>query len=85
MQATLEPEVYDTGIKSFNATFPVRINAWLEDLTNKVPREHIRASGRDALATLEYTFAAIQSYENGGELVVPHKLPALHGDTQFVY
>ena len=41
--------------------------------------------GRDALATLEYTFAAIQSYENGGELVVPHKLPALHGDTQFVY
>ena len=55
------------------------------DLTNKVPREHIRASGRDALATLEYTFAAIQSYENGGELVVPHKLPALHGDTQFVY
>ena len=85
MQATLEPEVYDTGIKSFNATFPVRINAWLEDLTNKVPREHIRDSGRDALATLEYTFAAIQSYENGGELVVPHKLPALHGDTQFVY
>ena len=44
MQATLEPEVYDTGIKSFVATFPVRINAWLEDLTNKVPREHIRAS-----------------------------------------
>lgn len=84
-QASLEPEVYDTGIASFNATFPVRINAWLEDLTNKVPPEHIRASGRDALATLEYTFAAIESYENGGALVVPHRLPALHGDINYVY
>jgi len=84
-QATLEPEIFDTGIKSFNATFPVRINAWLEDLTNKVHPEHIRASGRDALATLEYTFACIESYENGGALVVPHKLPAIHGDTSVIY
>jgi hypothetical protein len=77
--------VFDTGIKSFNATFPVRINAWLEDLTNKVPREYVRASGRDALATLEYTFAAIESYENGGEVVVPHRLPAVHGDIRYVW
>ena len=84
-QATLEPEVFDTGITSFNATFPVRINAWLEDLTNKVHPEHIRASGRDALATLEYTFACIESYENGGALVVPHKLPPIHGSITNIY
>ena len=45
-----------------------------------VPLEHLRASGRDALATLEYIFAVIDSYENGGELVRPHALPAIHGD-----
>ena len=32
---------------------------------------------RDALATLEYTWAAIESYENGGVLVRPHALPTL--------
>ena len=84
-QASLEPEVTNTGIASFNATFPVRINAWLEDLTNKVPYEHIRASGRDALATLEYTFAAMKSYENGGALVIPEPLPPIHGDVSRVF
>ena len=74
------PEIMDTGIKDFGATFPSRIHAFLEDLTNKVPREHIRASGRDALATMEYIFAVIESYEEGGALTRPHVLPAMHGD-----
>lgn len=75
-----KPEVLDTGIKDFGATFPRRIHAFLEDVTNGVPLEHLRSSGRDALATLEYIFAAIESYENGGALVRPHPLPAYHGD-----
>lgn len=74
-----EPVVTNTGITSFDATFPNRIHAFLEDITNQVPREFIRASGRDALATLEYTFAVIESYENGGALVRPYPLPTIHG------
>ncbi len=71
------PEVTNTGIKDFGATFPVRIHAFLEDVTNKVPKDKLRASGRDALATLEYTFAVIESYEQGGAVVRPHALPTL--------
>lgn len=71
------PVVHDTGIKDFGATFPNRIHAFLEDVTNQVPKHTLRASGRDALATLEYTFAAIESYEEGGVLVRPHALPIL--------
>lgn len=74
------PEILDTGIKDFGQTFPNRIHAFMEDVTNKVPFEHIRASGRDALATMEYIFAAIESYETGGAVVRPHRLPAIHGD-----
>jgi len=74
------PEVLDTGIKDFGATFPRRIHAFLEDVTGGVPREHLRSSGRDALATLEYIWAAIESYENGGALVRPKPLPTIHGD-----
>ncbi len=73
-----EPVVTNTGITDFGATFPNRIHAFLEDITNKVPRELIRASGRDALATLEYTFAVIDSYENGGALVRVNPLPNIH-------
>jgi len=79
-QATPAPLTKEYGVSDFGSTFPNRIHAFLEDVTNKVPREYIRASGRDALATLEYTFAAIKSYENGGALVVPEMLPPLHGD-----
>ncbi|HBQ64297.1 MAG TPA: hypothetical protein DD727_05130 [Clostridiales bacterium] len=75
-----EPEVFDTGIKDFNQTFPRRINAFLEDVTNGVHHEDIRSSGRDALATLEYTFAAMESYEEGGVLVRPNPLPPIHGN-----
>ncbi len=74
------PEVLDTGIKDFGATFPLRIHAFLEDVTNGVPHEHLRSSGRDALATLEYIWAVIESYESGGALVRPKPLPTVHGD-----
>ncbi|MDE0078231.1 MAG: hypothetical protein OXO50_11985, partial [Caldilineaceae bacterium] len=69
------PRVTHSGITDFDQTFPRRIHAFLEDVTNEVPKSELRASGRDALATLEYTWAAIESYENGGVLVQPHPLP----------
>ena len=80
-----KPEVTNTGVKEFGATFPLRIHAFLEDLTNNVPKEYLRSSGRDALATLEYIFAAIDSFESGGEIVRPHALPPFHGSVGYVY
>ena len=74
------PVVHESGQSDFGATFPLRIHAFLEDVTNQVPLNQIRASGRDALATLEYTWAAIESYEQGGILVRPHPLPTLKGN-----
>ena len=72
-----EPTVLNTGVTDFGTTFPRRIHAFLEDVTNGVPARELRASGRDALATLEYTFAAIESFETGGELVRPQSLPTV--------
>ena len=79
------PQVFDYHNNDFNSTFPMRLHAYLEDVTNKVPKEHLRASGRDALATVEYTFAAIKSFEEGGALVRPEPLPNLHGDIRYVW
>ncbi len=84
-QAGKAPEVMDTGIKDFGATFPNRIHAYLEDVTNQVPKDYLRSSGRDALACLEYIFAAIDSYESGGEIVRPHPLPPMHGDPHIIH
>jgi len=75
-----DPIVTESGLTDFGDTFPLRIHAFLEDITNGVPREKLRASGRDALAALEYTFAAMESYERGGVMVRPHALPTLKGD-----
>ncbi|MHC5058666.1 MAG: hypothetical protein ACYTKD_28745 [Planctomycetota bacterium] len=75
-----EPTVTESGCTDFGETFPLRIHAYLEDVAAGVPREKLRASGRDALAALEYTWAAMESYEQGGILVRPHPLPPLHGD-----
>lgn len=77
---TPDPVVLDTGVKDFGATFPARIHAYYEDLENQVHHEYLRASGRDALATMECIFAVIESYENGGAVVRPRPLSALHGD-----
>ena len=73
------PVVTESGTADFSQTFPRRIHAFLEDVTSKVPRDRLRASGRDALAALEYTWAAMESYEQGGALVRPHPLPPLDG------
>jgi predicted dehydrogenase len=75
-----EPIVTNTGITDFGTTFPTRIHAFLEDVTNKVPKSQLRSSGRDALATLEYTWAAIESHETGGALVRPNPLPPMNGE-----
>lgn len=79
-QKSPEPVVTSTGITDFGETFPLRIHAFMEDVTNGVHKESIRASGRDALAVLEYTWAVIESYENGGSLVRPNPIPLLKGD-----
>jgi predicted dehydrogenase len=78
--ASPEPTVTHSGITDFGETFPLRIHAFLQDITNRVPKDALRASGRDALAALEYTWAAMESYEQGGNLVRPHPLPHLRGD-----
>jgi predicted dehydrogenase len=75
-----KPEVMNTGITDFNQTFPLRLHAYLEDVSNGIHKEDLRASGRDALASLEYTWAVIESYESGGAMVRPAPLPPLHGD-----
>ena len=80
MGAAGGPVVTESGITDFGETFPLRIHAFLEDVTHGVPREELRASGRDALAALEYTWAAMESYEQGGILVRPHSLPFLKGN-----
>ena len=72
--------VTNSGISDFGQTFPRRIHAFLEDVTNGVHKEDLRASGRDALAALEITFAVMESYLEGGALVRPHPLPPIHGD-----
>jgi len=75
-----KPVVKNTGLTDFGETFPMRLHAFLEDISHGVHKELLRASGRDALAALEYTWAVIESYEQGGALVRPHPLPSLHGD-----
>ena len=74
------PVVHASGTHDFGQTFNRRIHGFLEDITNQVPKHQLRASGRDALAALEYTYAVMESYEQGGALVRPNRLPPLHGD-----
>ena len=65
------PEVFNTGITNFNSTFPTRLHAFLEDVSNGVPKEFIRASGRDALATLEYTLQLLPHMKKVERWYVP--------------
>ena len=85
LPASPKPVTRDYGVTGFADAFRDRIGAFLEDIQNEVPREYLRASGRDGLAALEYAFAAIKSYENGGALVAPEALPPLHGDITRVW
>ncbi len=84
-EAPPEPVVFNSGVTDFGSTFPNRIHAYLEDVTNGVPKEHLRSNGRDALATLEYTFATIKSFEEGGAVIRPEPLPNMHGDPKYVW
>ncbi len=74
------PVVTKSGTIDFGETFTNRLNAFFEDITNNVPKPDLRASGRDALAVLEQTFAVIESYETGGQLVRPNPLPPMPTD-----
>ena len=78
LQQAPQAVVTESGIKDFDQTFPRRIRAFLEDVGNRVHRNNLRGSGRDALAALEYTWAAMESYEQGGIMVRPHALPTVH-------
>ena len=71
------PVITESGTIDFGSTFNNRIHAFLEDVSNGVPKHALRASGRDALAVLELTYAAMESFELGGELVRPNPLPPL--------
>lgn len=87
-ESTTDPEpdeILDTGDKDFGTTFKNRLHCFLEDLTNQVPKEYLRSSGRDALATLECTFAAIKSFEEGGSLVRVEPLPNFHGYPGYIW
>lgn len=77
---TNDGDVTHSGETDFGKTFANRLHAFLEDITNGVPKDRLRGNGRDALAVLEYTFAVIESYELGGALVRPRPLPPVHGD-----
>ena len=80
-----DPVVTQWPDAKFNDTFPIRLHCFLEDVAGKVPKDHLRASGRDALATLEYTFAAIKSFEEGGVVVRPEALPNIHTDPKYIW
>ena len=59
------------GMTGFNDTFRNRIHRWLEQLSQKVPREQIEASGEEGLAVQEIIEAAIRSHETGSVVEVP--------------
>jgi UDP-N-acetylglucosamine 3-dehydrogenase len=63
------------GMASFNDTFKNRIHRFLEQLSERVPREQIEGSGEEALAAQEVVEAAIRSHETGQVVDVPLALP----------
>jgi predicted dehydrogenase len=64
---TIEAETYKYlgGMRSFGETFPSRINAWIDDLRNKVAPDKVDAKGEDALKAQMVIEAAIESWEKG--------------------
>ena len=59
------------GLSGFDATFTNRINRWIEQVDDGVPREDIEASGREGLAVQEIIEAAIRSHHSGKAEEVP--------------
>ena len=59
------------GMASFNDTFKNRIHRFLEQVSERTPREQIEGSGEEALAAQEVVEAAIRSHESGQVVDVP--------------
>ncbi|MDE0078081.1 MAG: Gfo/Idh/MocA family oxidoreductase [Caldilineaceae bacterium] len=59
------------GLSGFDATFTNRINRWIEQVDEGVPRDEIEASGREGLAVQEIIEAAIRSHHSGKAEEVP--------------
>ena len=59
------------GLSGFAATFSNRINRWIEQVDDGVPREEIDASGHEGLAVQEIIEAAIRSHHSGRVEEVP--------------
>ena len=59
------------GLSGFGATFTNRINRWIEQVDEGVPRDEIDAAGKDGLAVQEVIEAAIRSFEGGSVEEVP--------------
>ena len=64
---SVEKEIFEHpgGMGSFEETFQSRIDAWVDDLSNKTPPEKVNASAEDALEVQRVIEAAIQSWANG--------------------
>jgi len=63
------------GMASFNDTFKNRIHRFLEQVSERTPREQIEGSGEEALAAQEVVEAAIRSHESGQVVEVPVAVP----------
>lgn len=59
------------GLSGFSATFTNRINRWIVQVDDGVPRDEIEASGREGLAVQEIIEAAIRSHHSGRAEEVP--------------
>jgi predicted dehydrogenase len=66
----LEPTMMG-GTLSFDQTFKNRIHRFLEQVTEKAPREQVEGSGEEGLAAQEVIEAAIRSWESGQVVEVP--------------
>ena len=53
------------NMRSFNDTFESRIRAWVDDISNKTPFDHVDAKAADALAAQRVIEAAIESWASG--------------------
>ncbi|HEV2471748.1 MAG TPA: Gfo/Idh/MocA family oxidoreductase, partial [Chthonomonadales bacterium] len=58
------------GMTGFGQTFERRIDRWLTQVSEGVPREQIEASGRDGLAAQEIIDAAIRSWETNSVIAL---------------
>lgn len=70
---TIEAESYKFlgNMRGFGETFQSRINAWVDDLTNKTPIDQVDGKGEDALKAQLIIEAAIESWDKGTVVDVP--------------